>query len=324
MFSALIVAYLFLGGSGAGALVVLCVLECLDAQRHQGQRRRALLAMAGLYGQGIGGSTSRAPHLPRNFYARAWPIALVMLATGILCLLCDIGHPERVLALVFSPEPTAVTVGSYALVVSLGVACAFAGLSLFEGFDIPMSAVRAVGVVGVVAGVVTISYTGILLQGMASVVFWQTPLLPAVFVLSALSCGMACVFVALAFTESRVTLVFPTSVFAMLDSAFILLEAVALAAFVAVGFMHEESRDAAQALFSGDLRWLFWGGIVGIGLVVPFVLERLSVPEGRRFQLLWTGAFVLAGGLMLRFCVVAAASYDVTQAAGSFLGLAVL
>ena len=86
------------------------------------------------------------------------------------------------------------------------------------------------------------------------------------------------------------------------------LEAVALAAFVAVGFMHEESRDAAQALFSGDLRWLFWGGIVGIGLVVPFVLERLSVPEGRRFQLLWTGAFVLAGGLMLRFCVVAAAS----------------
>ena len=51
MFSALAVMYLFLGGSGAGAVVVLSSLEFCDAQRHQGQSRRAAVARAGLRGQ---------------------------------------------------------------------------------------------------------------------------------------------------------------------------------------------------------------------------------------------------------------------------------
>lgn len=322
MFSALIVAYLFLGGTGAGATVVLCALEVMDAQRHQGQRRRALVAVSGLRGGRIDAEEVFAPRLPRNFYARAWPIALVSLATGIVCLLFDIGRPDRILAFVTSPELSAVTVGAYALVAAVCVAGTFTGLSLLDGLDVAPVVVRALGIAGVAIGLVVSVYTGVLLQSMASVVLWQTPLLPAVFALSALSCGLACVFAALAFTETRQSLVAPARVFGAVDSALIAAELVALAAFVAIGLSKEGAQTSAQALVSGDLCWLFWGGLVAAGLVVPFVLERVSVSEGRRFKLLWTAGFVLAGGLALRWCVVSAAAYDVTQAVGSFLGLA--
>ncbi len=36
MFNALTIGYLFLGGTGAGALAVLCVLECARALRWRG------------------------------------------------------------------------------------------------------------------------------------------------------------------------------------------------------------------------------------------------------------------------------------------------
>ena len=58
-----------LGGTGAGALAVLCVLECARVLRW------------------------RALAMPEEFFARAWPVCAVTLATGMLCLLADLGAP---------------------------------------------------------------------------------------------------------------------------------------------------------------------------------------------------------------------------------------
>lgn len=326
LFSALAVMYLFFGGSGAGAVVVLSVLEFRDAQRHQGQARRAAVARAGLRGSAgtaasIAGS-GRSLGLPRNFYARAWPLAFVLLGAGALCLLCDIGRPDRLLALVAHPSLSAIAVGAWAIAVCLLVAGAFTALSLFEGMDMPPTGVRALGFVGVISGLVTAVYTGVLLQGMASVVFWQTAFVPAAFVCSSLSCGIASVFAALSFTEARQPLNAFAVRLAQVDSALIVLEAMCLAGLLAVGFATPGAHDAAWSLAGGEYRWLFWGGLVGVGLVAPFVLERISAPERRRALLLWTGCLVLAGGLALRWCMVLAARYDVTQIPGAVYGLA--
>lgn len=326
MFSALAVMYLFLGGSGAGAVVVLSSLEFCDAQRHQGQSRRAAVARAGLRGRAGLASSPAAPGrslgLPRNFYARAWPFAFVLLCAGVLCLLCDIGRPDRLLALVSHPSFSALAVGAWAIVACLLAAGAFVALSVFEGVDMPLVGVRVLSVVGVIAGLLTAVYTGVLLQGMASIVLWQTAFLPAAFVCSSLSCGIACVFASLAFTESRQ----PLNAFAVrlagVDSALIVLELAFVGGVVAVGFAEPAARDAAWSLVGGEYRWLFWGGLVGLGLAAPFVLERVSAPERRRTLLLWTACLVLAGGFALRWCMVLAASYDVTQIPSAVYGLA--
>lgn len=317
MLSALVILYLFLGGAGAGTIVALSVLECFDAQRHQGQSRRAAVAQAGLRGglRSAGSYTppARSLGLPRNFYARAWPLSFVLVAVGALCLLCDIGRPDRLLALVAHPSLSAIAIGTWAIIVCLVVSGAFSALSLFEGMDVPPAAVSALGVVGIGAGLVTAVYTGVLLQSMASIVFWQTAFVPAAFLLSSLSCGVACVFAALSFTESRQPLNSFAVGLARIDSVLIVLEAACLVGLLAVGMATPSARDAAWSLVGGEYRWLFWGGLVGVGLVAPFVLERVSAPERRRLLLLWTACLVLAGGFVLRWCTVLAASYDVTQ-----------
>ena len=87
MFSALTTGYLFLGGAGAGALVVLSLLECANAQRRFGRSPvRTLMTPAPALASA---SATRARlrtafALPDEFFARAWPLCFVALAVGML------------------------------------------------------------------------------------------------------------------------------------------------------------------------------------------------------------------------------------------------
>ena len=96
-----------------------------------------------------------------------------------------------------------------------------------------------------------------------------------------------------------------------------------LAAYLVWGFADGGTRPAAAALATGDLAPAFWGGVAAAGLAAPFVMERLLTHGNHRSQLLWIAAFVLVGGLALRFCLVQAGLYDVTQMSGAHFGLTV-
>ena len=299
MFDSLVIGYLFLGGAGGGALVVLAALE------------------------GVRSLAGRRLGLPDEFFARAWPVSTVVLAAGIVCIFADLGRPDRLFALVLSPQPTPLTVGAYALVVSLACAGAFSVLALADGLHASRAARVALAVVAMVAGLATAAYTGVLLQGLASVLFWQTPLLPAAFVLSSLSCGLALALGVAAFVEARRPFMRPLAWLARADGALIVLEAACLAAYLVWGFADGGTRPAAAALATGDLAPAFWGGVAAAGLAAPFVMERLLTHGNHSSQLLWIAAFVLVGGLALRFCLVQAGLYDVTQMSGAHFGLTV-
>lgn len=336
MFSTLVVGYLFLGGAGAGALVVLCLLECVNARRRFGfavDRTRLGLTFAGrammpLRSEASDGSRSAnrtrftgrpcaaAFALPVEFFARAWVVCIVVLALGVLCLAADLGHLERVAALVLHPQLTAMTIGAYALAASLAVAVVFAAGSNLDGFIPTPSFVYALSAAGVLSGVVVMAYTGVLLASLDSVLFWKTWLLPAVFILSSLSCGVALAFAAAAFTQTRQNLVRALTNLASVDTALIVLEAAALAALLIWGFAGEGTRAAAYALVSGDLASAFWGVVAALGMAVPLAMERFVRHANYGSQLLFVAVFVLAGGFALRWCVVGAGAYDVTQALG--------
>lgn len=360
MFDLLTICYLFLGGAGSGALVVLSLLECANARRRFGwmQREARLLGASyagrrtwgtngGFDGLGFGGSyggsydgshddSARANSLlgglarslmsrfalPDEFFARAWPVCFVTLALAVLCLLFELGRPDRLANLLTSPTFSPISIGAYALVLALACATWFSAVALFENAWANAAIVGVTAVMGVVVGLVAAAYTGVLLSGLASVLFWQTAWLPATFVFSSLSCGVACVFLAAAFVEVRQVVLHPFRALAYVDSVLIVLEAVCLVGLVAHGFAGEGARLSAEALTMGEFRWLFWGGLVILGLAVPLVMERYVVHGNYSTQLMFVAVLVLLGGFVLRWCVVGVAAYDVTQMPRALYGFA--
>lgn len=333
MFNMLTTCYLFLGGTGAGALVVLSALECANARESRSpSTARGSIADTGpsdtnRNANPASRARARIRHaltLPDDCFARCWPLCFIALATGMFCLLVDLGRPDRLINLLLSPAPSAIAIGSYTLVASLVCAGLFSVFALFDLPHIPASATAILAFFGIIVGLVTIAYTGVLLQTMASVLFWQTWLLPALFVLSSLSCGIAVVLLGVAFVETRRPFIRPIIWLSHIDGILILIEAGFLAVYLSWAHAGTETAPAADALLFGDLAWLFWAGLVVCGLAIPFAMEQFVTHGNYRTQLLWIAAFLLAGGFILRFCIAGTADYDITQISDLHYGLTLL
>ena len=299
MISALATCYLFLGGVGAGGLVVLSLLKGVRALR---ACPVDLLA------------------LPRDLLSRAWILCTVFLALGTVCIAIDLGRFDNVLVLLTSPRPVPLAVGAYVLALSLVLGCANAWLSAADiARRIPDFAIMALSLVGAIAGSITITYTGLLLTSMVSVVAWHSVLVPVIFSLSSLSCGLALILLAAAFTESRRPQVRPFSWLLTADSAIIACEAISFVAYAILLGSDERSVMAQQALVCGDFAIPFWCGVVGVGLALPWFLERIVTYSSHHFQMIWIAVAILVGGLLVRWCVVSLAAYDPTQEYSQFI-----
>ena len=257
----------------------------------------------------------RALAMPEEFFARAWPMCTVTLATGMLCLLVDLGRPDRLLGLFASPAPSVMAAGSFALVAALACAAAFSLGALLDTVRLPRAAVLALAAAGALSAAVTATYTGALLQSLASVLLWRTSLVPVLFVLSSASCGIATAFLAASFVETRHPYRGPLVWLARIDGGIVVVEAGCLSAFVLLAFAGEETAAAARALAFRELAPVFWG------VLAACVLERFLTHGNSRTQLLWIAALLLVGGFALRWCIVGAGAYDVTQMPEALYGL---
>lgn len=297
VFGNLIIAYLFLGGAGAGALVVLSALELLSARTSK------------TYTLGSSGMRD----LPNEFFVRAWPVCLCVFAFAMLCLLFDIGRLDRVLGLFTNPTASPLTVGAFSLLFAAAVAAFFSVVRLFDFSEISHILTKAISVLGIAFGLLAATYTGVLLFMMPSVVFWNTALLPALFLLSSLSSGIACIFLSSVFVEARESIVAGVRSLARIDMILIALELLCLLVYSVVMSGQAAAQDSLMALLAGDLSWLFWGGLVLCGLMVPLLMERFISYDNYRTQILWIALFLLVGSLILRYCIVFAGAYDITQ-----------
>ncbi len=305
VFNALTTCYLFLGGTGAGACVVLSFLEIMGRCH------------------GCTAQPSRwSLLLPGEFFARAWASCLIVLSVGILCLVVDVGHPDRLLSLFLSPTFSPLSVGAWTLAIVLLVVLLFTIRSVLDNVVLPtgVSVILAVAVIGF--GLVACVYTGVLLESLVSVLAFRTILLPLLFLVSSLSCGVALAFIALAFTESRFPYLQPLHSLATIDGVLIGVEAAILLLYLGWLSIAPGTQFAAEAITVGPFAPLFWGGIGVIGLVVPWILERFLTHGNARTQLLWIALCLLVGGLCVRLCVVGLSAYDVTQMPSVFYGLA--
>jgi formate-dependent nitrite reductase membrane component NrfD len=235
-------------------------------------------------------------------------IGLPLVLIGVLLLVIDLGNQLWAwhLFVVFLPL-SPMSLGSWILLLWSILAVALTALWFAELFEPEEAATGlfarvaswlrplspAAGVLAwieFVLSVLLIAYTGVLLSS-TSRELWSTILLPVLFVVSAISTGMAATLL--------VAVLLGREIPPRLGQAAAILEvyeAVALIAFlVAV---------PAGLLISGPLSLFFWIGVIGIGMLIPFVLE-LATWKTSPTALVLTMAFsVLFGGLVLRAVIV--------------------
>ena len=300
MFSVLAVGYLFLGGAGAGAIAVASILDLAWVRAPFGHASRI----------GIG----EAMPLERTV-AVGMLAGFAALALGMLFLLFDLGRIDRVASLLLRPSLSFLTVGTYALAglaacAALLVAVRFAYLP-----SVPRGAVRAVEAAAAVVAVVVMLYTGLLLQNTGAVALWSSPLVPVLFLLSSLSCGIATLLLAAYFAPADAGIAWLFRTLARADAVIVVLEAVAAALFVAFALAddHPGAAASAQRLAEGDLALWWWVGFALCGLVVPLAVEgvlsaRGSFSEACRTGLAVAAVLVLVGGFSMRTALAEAGS----------------
>jgi formate-dependent nitrite reductase membrane component NrfD len=289
-----IVLYFFVGGITAGIYAIACALDALGDRRDRDAVRLG--------------------------YLLAFPGVLIC---GILLAL-DLGKPlrfwhllirsERVPELMFKPW-SPISLGSWILVVFGAFAFISFVLVLVENDRLRwpwlvstrawwMQTSEALRMtwhaLGALSGFGLAGYTGVLMIGTTRPVWHNAYLLGGLFLASAASTSYAFLAIALlrrGRSHADVTV-------AKLDDAerwSMGLETGLLAITLAwLG-------GTARPLVTGAYGVLFWVGVVGIGLLLPFVLGRGRVPSGAvERRAMFRAGCILAGGLTLRFVFVMA------------------
>ena len=237
----------------------------------------------------------------------------LFVAVGAPFLILDLGIKTRFIYACLNPRTSWLARGFFILstFIVLGLIVFAVSILFPQLFNTRPTLWLVLEVISVIFAFSTAIYTGVLLKSVKYIPVWNTPLLPVLFLASALSTGSMGVILAMLGSE----LLFSSAdVFAVVahtvvgyERILIVIEAVVLAIYLYSRYRaKDQGETSVRLLLSGKLKPLFWGGIVLIGFVFPLALEYTysCCPESP--QLLYaTGAFLLCGGFFLRLGVLA-------------------
>ncbi len=281
--------YLFLGGLTAGVMILSALIDMRRPADGEQERSR---------------------------YARWMPFtAPLLLSAGMLALFIDLENRLRAYRFYLSFEITSpmswgswILIAVYPATVALGLACLSpAETRQLERWPWMRAAARwsqerrgFIGGANIALGVGLGAYTGLLLGTLAARAAWNSGLLAPLFLVSGVSTGAALMMLLPLHHQEHELL-------RRWDMAAIGLELALVALFfldLAAGG-GEAGKQAAGLFFGGPYTAVFWSLVVIAGLVVPLLLESLE-SRGNRLPTALAPALLLAGGLALRFVLVAA------------------
>ncbi|AFM42165.1 formate-dependent nitrite reductase, membrane component [Desulfosporosinus acidiphilus SJ4] len=159
------------------------------------------------------------------------------------------------------------------------------------------------------------SYTGLLLNAAARPL-WGAPLLPVLFLVSALSTGVAAVIFISSVTPWQRAKYHELHLLTKVDALLIVLECFILLAMIVMGRLGSISvAEAYGTMIYGEFALIFWILIIGLGLVIPFSLEYLELKE--KIPVRWTlpvtigsSFLVLFGGFFVRYIITYAGQWS--------------
>lgn len=239
-------------------------------------------------------------------------IAPVFIAIGLLLLILDaeagLHNPLRFIYLVMNPG-SVMTLGVYFICVYMPVSLVVAVLEILKK-PVP----QWLNWIGIVSAFCVAAYTGFLLGVVQACPLWNNAILPILFVVSALSAGLA--------ATSLVGLIADRERFEqmwLIKKSHVILSAIELVVLftmlIIVNSGSPEGAASVSSLISGQYAVMFWGGLVILGLVAPFMIEGYPVfitkkPETSTTSLVISiigESGVLIGGFVLRLLIVLAA-----------------
>ena len=239
-------------------------------------------------------------------------IAPIFLGIGLVMLMLDaeagLHNPLRFFWLIANPG-SVMTLGVYFICVFMPVALVSA---LLEVLKKPVP--KWLTWIGIVFSFAVAAYTGFLLVVVKAFPLWNNAVLPILFVVSALSAGLA--------ATSLVGLIVDRERFEqmwLIKKSHVILSAVEMVVLatmlIIVSAGSFEGAASVYSLVAGQYAPAFWGGIVLLGLVAPFLIEGYPVFIAKRVETSTTSmvvsvigeAGVLVGGFMLRLLVILAA-----------------
>jgi polysulfide reductase chain C len=304
----LIAFYLFTAGISAGAFFVSGLATYLGGARYQRiSRIGALLA--------------------------PWPLAL-----GLAALIFDLTKPFQFWWLFLTVEYTSpMSIGSWLLtgfsIISfvyfilwiprpwrdlLRLPHHLADLTHFSAWrplnrqEIRLSR-RVVAAIGAPLAIGVGMYTGILLGAIPARPMWNTPMIAQLFLMSAMSSGVATVLLVASLLRSH-HLHSERHFLVSFDAMLIVLEIFMVIPF----FLHQSlstwsSTQSLNLIMGGPYTLVFWGGVVLLGLLIPLAIEGFELfpviwqEQAIKYSRLWGGlsaGLVLIGGFILRYVFV--------------------
>ncbi|MFN2128271.1 MAG: NrfD/PsrC family molybdoenzyme membrane anchor subunit [Anaerolineales bacterium] len=238
-------------------------------------------------------------------------IVPVLLVIGLLSLLLDLNHKPYFWQLYTTIKfQSPMSWGAWTLMAITPVSFVWAALNIKEIFPkwdwkypfindfeawcrkqmVPWAWVTIV--LAVILGV----YTGILFSAFNARPLWNTSILGPLFLASGLSTGAAAIMLMSKNKEERMT-------FARIDILLIVIE-LFLIIHMFMGFMAstEVQIESARLFLGGKYTAPFWIFVVGMGLIVPVILEILELAR-KKVPIIVPASLVLFGGIMMRFII---------------------
>lgn len=278
-----IATYLFLAGMGAGSY------------------------LAGVYANWVSNATQGRTGIV---------LGVVLVAISTLFLISDLGVPGQFYLAFSRPGKSWISRGTWILTGFIIIALVHIGLSMWPlqviGNDGPATA--TLYTLGVLFALATSLYTGLLIGVLPGRPFWYSPIIPVIFLVSAISTGigafilLTAIFTLAGQSPNIAQLIPLLESLARIDIVLIVAEALAI--FLHLVIASRKAGDSVKALISGRLAGYFWGGLVGIGLFIPLLLDIMGMLPLSAPAKLTAGVVasicLLVGGLLLRWLVLSA------------------
>lgn len=299
-----VIAYLFLAGTGAGALTASAAVLL------RGDTKTDYFSVA-RYGA---------------------LIASVPVAIGSGLLIFELGSFQAGnyfrflnLYLVFNSSP--MSVGTWLLTLFLGISALYGYTFLSRDAhvdDYQRTLRRSLAWVSLPLGISVAIYTAVLIGAMPAKPFWNSPVLAMLFLVSSISTGIASIMLARAImhrhsNDRQVAQSINESNYQLAASDILLIGAELITILLFIMFAHLSVGNAQAAitviLAGGELASLFWLGVVVVGLLVPATLEiiliaprllhKKAILTHRSLEMIIPIA-ILIGGFVLRYVIVVA------------------
>ena len=258
---------------------------------------RGLFLLLAMFLGGVGGGAFIASAIVD--WKAGLAIALILVAVGKgTSHLADLGHPMRAWMMVRRVRTSWISRGFWFMMLFLIFGTVFfffpdnrvlEGIACFWGFWL-------------------VIYSGFEMASATGISFWNSALLPVIFVTSAVWSGACVVQIARAVDDDLVLKAGRLDDLTLIAGTTAL---IALMSFLLTSYTATKTaRKSMRIMTSGQFAIMFWTGVVTVGFIIPIVIFLPnSLDEMGRGWLAMAGSFQIVGSFFLIYCLLRVGLY---------------